>query len=85
MSMQIGERIDIARRRQFAGEVAKLPEELVSHLRLHVQGDESDEFYAGLLSGLTAAMTLIQAQLGHIIPQATAVVADILEQREASL
>ena len=85
MVMQIGERIDLQRRRQFAGEKKKLPADLVAHIRDHIPAGHSDEFYAGVLSGLTASTTLLQSGLSNVIPQATCVVADFLESREAAI
>ena len=80
--LKLDNRIDIARRRQFAGEIAKLDPSLLRHLRDHVDGGETEEFYAGVLAGLVAATTLIQSDLAEIIPQATAVIADLCESRE---
>lgn len=84
MAMIIDDRIDIGRRRQFAGETSHLPAELVEHLRAHMAGDQPEEFYAGLLAGLAVATTLYQAGITAMIPQVTCAVADYCERGELS-
>ena len=80
--MNFDHRIDLARRRQFAGELRKLPAEDVDHLRACIEGNESEEFYAGVLAGLVAATTLLEVGMADAVPKATAAIADLCEKRE---
>ena len=80
--MKIDDRIDLARRRQFAGEFCKLPLENIEKLQDCIKGNETEEFYAGVLAGLAAATTLVQAGLAGAVPKATAAIADLCEKRE---
>ena len=80
--MKIDDRIDLARRRQFAGQLLKLSEDDIQHLQDCISGNETEEFYAGLLAGLTAATTMVESGLADIIPKATAAIADLCEKRE---
>jgi hypothetical protein len=80
--MKIDDRIDLARRRQFSGELRKLPLEDIEHLQDCINGNETEEFYAGVLAGLAAATTLVQSGLADAVPKATAAIADLCEKRE---
>ena len=81
---QIDERIDIARRRQFAGEFRKLPLGNVEQIRECVKGEESEEFYAGMLAGLASATVMIQQGHANAVQEVTAGIADFCESKEYS-
>lgn len=82
MAVMIDEPIERGRRIKFAGEIKKVPEDIVAQLQAMINGDQSGDFYAGLLSGLVYATTLWQNNLGHIIGAATSVVSDHCERNE---
>lgn len=80
--MQIDDRIDLGRRRQFAGELRKLSAEDIEHLQDCIKGDETEEFYAGVLAGLAVATAMTQSGLIDAVPKAAAAIADLCEKRE---
>ena len=82
MTVMIDERIEIGRRRKFAGEIEKIPSDIVEYMQSRIQGNQSEEFYAGLLAGLVYATTLWQGKLGGYIGAATSVVSDHCERGE---
>lgn len=84
MTMMIDERVDVQRRRQFAGEAEKIDDDARNAIDEMLRGDETGEFYAGLLAGLTAATTLVQDGLGDFIPLSAAVVAEFCEKMKFS-
>ena len=82
MAVMLDEKITRARRKNFAGEIEKIPSDIVEHMQSKIQGDQSPEFYEGLLAGLVYATTLWQGKMGGYIGAATAVVSDHCERNE---
>lgn len=86
MAKAVGVRVDRGSRRQFSGQVGMIPPAIYDHLRESIDSSHDDEFMAGVLSGLATAATFIQMNAPlYYIPQLAAVLADVLEEREAAV
>ena len=74
-----------AERNQFATQVAVMDEDLLKHITERFNGDESLEFYEGLLAGYACCYSIISGtpQVDHktIIGSIAAYISDILEER----
>ena len=80
--MMIDARVTRAQRQQFASVTKDVPPEILAHFRQHFNNDQPDEFYVGLLSGLTTAVTLYNSGLCSYLPGILAFVSDRCEQAE---
>jgi hypothetical protein len=68
--------------RHFSSYMDNLPTESRLQLETLFTDDQSDEFYAGLLSGLAAAETLRRHDQQHLLQALVAFVASKLEAKE---
>ncbi|MEE2642305.1 MAG: hypothetical protein VX768_16865 [Planctomycetota bacterium] len=56
----IDEKIDYPRLQQFASQVSNLSKRLSSELEANYTGDQTDEFYQGLLAGFANSLSVFQ-------------------------
>ena len=57
---QIDERVDYQRIQQFASQISNLSKRLETELAENFTGDESDDFYAGLVAGFANSLSVFQ-------------------------
>ena len=57
---QIDEEIDYSRIQQFASQVGNISNRLSTELEQNFSGDQSDEFYSGLLAGFANSLAVFQ-------------------------
>lgn len=60
----------------------KVPEAISKAIRKAITGDETDDFYLGLLQGLGVASHAHVRGAGDTIIQVTAIVADLCDRKE---
>jgi hypothetical protein len=68
--------------RQFASQLKNVPPELIAQLEEGFSGDQSPEFYAGLLAGIGVAYTFVEGGCGNYLGPLVAFVADQIERKE---
>jgi len=71
-----------AQLRQFAAQVSRLAPEEITQFESMWDGNQSDEFYLGLVAGLAVATAMLQGNCALHIPRATAFVADRMAKKE---
>lgn len=57
---QIDERMDYPRIQQFASQVANLSNRLETELAANFEGNQTDDFYFGLLTGFAHSLAVLQ-------------------------
>ncbi len=68
--------------RNWQAKSEKVPEAIAKTIRKAIIGDETDDFYIGLLQGLGVASHAHVSGVGDTIIQVTAIVADLCDRKE---
>lgn len=80
--MIVDEPTSTASLRQFASQVCHTPKSVRQSFENMFKGDQSDDFYRGLLAGLAASHVLNTNSLSGHVPHLIAFVAEKMEQKE---
>lgn len=80
--MIVDERVPRGCVREWARQLRELPPAAIAGVNNCFRFDQPDDFYAGLLAGLSACESIRQAGQPHLIPALVAIVADVCDRKE---